>query len=68
MEICSFCAAEIFLLEGEGNSIRIVDYLPPPSIKYGQMKWYLTLSEDKHGILERFPKFRPQNEKVRFIN
>ena len=59
------CAAELFHVEiFKGENVRIVGYLPPPT-KFGQTKWYLMVYEDTHGILERFPKFRPTNEHVR---
>ena len=64
----AICAAELFHVEKfEGNHIRIVDYFPPPT-KFGQIKWYLTIHEDRYGILDRYPKFWPENEQVRPVD
>ena len=47
--------------------IYIVGYLPPPT-EYGQTKWYLTIHEGTSGILDKYPKFRPENEEVRPVD
>ena len=60
-----YFSAELFHLEVfQGNYVRIVGYLPPPT-EYGQTKWYLTIHEGTSGILDKYPKFRPENEEVR---
>ena len=50
---------ELFHVESvRGDDVQIFGYLPPTH----NVKWYLSVSEDSSGIVERYPQFRPQQE------
>ena len=42
------------------GTVKIFGYLIPPT-KFGQIKWYLTIREDRQGVLDREPVFRPED-------
>ena len=50
---------ELFHVEPVGgDDVQIFGYLPPTR----NVKWYLSVSENSSGIVERYPRFRPQQE------
>ena len=48
-------------MEELGNhQISIYGYLLPPTSPH-QIRWYLTVHEDAEGVVDRYPKFLPEN-------
>ena len=42
------------------DKVKIFGYLPPPTSR-SQVKWYLTISENQHGIPDTYPKFMAED-------
>ena len=42
------------------DQIMIYGYLLPPTPPH-QIRWYLTVNEDAAGVVDRYPKFLPEN-------
>ena len=48
-------------MEFVGEKVRILGYLVPRT-RFGQVIWYLTISDDRRGIPDRYPRFVAINE------
>jgi hypothetical protein len=53
--------SELFHIEDVGgNKVKIFGYLPPLT-RRGQVRWYLTISENRRGVLDKYPKFSAED-------